>query len=497
MCHYTCPCVQQYYIPSYVPPMMPHVIPHMMPYFPPAPRYDYVVKPEAIPHVSTLAEESPRQISSEITSSDFETERECDVPSNDEACSTACERSQTDNEHMSETDIVSDSNIVVHKTRLRKRGRRKKIPKVVEEPAVEEPVVEEPAVEEIVVKKQIKKRLLKKTKKTPKIKRKKDTSIDDAFLQEAIMESQAEQKRIKTVDKVHKLCFTFNSILGVCTILMGRIDTKCYSEAVVLHVKNFLNVKEPSIVLGNMNIDETVTLRYLDYHMEFILGAMLRFDKFYASTRFSDLVKEKSLDLCYKNLMLCIDYCRVFHKFFFELVKDQFDLSLVPGIVQKINVAKKWYPEIREVVGEMLDHVTYLYPSIDWPVKENIRSYEDLFILSNCTWGMLAFNDQCVGCKAIRGIIIYSTCCQTRQVFCKCSVYKEEQAIACQNSASECCLNKMNIKELFDHADENREIFIQKIASLSTIDKTFVPQLVSPFNTIDNDSVVYDKDEIL
>lgn len=133
-------------------------------------------------------------------------------------------------------------------------------------------------------------------------------------------------------------------------------------------------------------------------------------------------------------------------------------------------------------MGLILTDQALSTPEIEWPILDKIVLFQDIFILSDCTWGTLAHKDKCDKCGATKGTVIYTSCCHTRQVFCKCVCNTVLGTIACQNLASECVGLDMIAKQELSSQEENQNLMIARQAELSSQDKTMVLRIFSKFN---------------
>lgn len=389
--------------------------------------------------------------------------------------STTCEGTQTDEEEPK-------------KRRIRKR-KRKNTTNIHEQPvaeideAVVRPVVE---IDESMVKVGGSSSA-KRTTKSRKERRKILSTIDeDVFLQMIIEENNIKKKEMELEKRICEICTLCNSVLFIAMSLLENFTTRCYVESVFDAIKNFLRQDDleingekiqRKIELGSVFINEEWTL---DSTKELCIDVVRKgkeFDTFCVCAEFSNLKKLNTLDLCKNLTEKAAECCCLIFKLIETLYDDNIDMKSIPNIIIKINKTISWDMRLRDLKKNF--RIAKIPEGVTWPDTSKIVPFDDIFILSGCTWGPLAYEDICK-CNTKKGLVIYSSCCNTRQVVCKCIMNEDGTKIRCQNVASECDSQLMDVDDVIKKKCTYELMNGNKILELIMNNRTPVPQ----FNTI-------------
>jgi len=502
--HYVCPCVQPVYAPPvyYPQPMYAQPVYYPQPVYSPIPTINpnYRFPSDGIPPTDMFEPFNLCNPGSNValynihfqinsTTSDLSTQEECEIecdisPSRDElssSSSSACEMSQCDLESESEN----------KKKRNRKRKNKRKIQtETVKEIVKAKEVVEtKEVVEDIVeVKEVVEAKEVAEVKVTPRprpIKKKKKKSCDDEeLLEQLVKENLKAKKEYEIKAALTDICQSSNKILGIIQILLTRSDTRCYTENLVFQIQYFLGMEEDKVVrLGSPLIKETIDTRTMAVNLKFLKLSLSSFDNFYTCVQLSDLANDKALDICSGYLTKCIHLCDTIYNHIVTLMEVGVDISIFSSIIEDINRKYNWKEEAIKFLGTKLTDVYKIFPTTEWPVRDKLNSLKDVNILKDCTWGPLSNKDRCDKCGATNGTVIYSSCCYTRQVFCKCDCDLENSTVPCQNLSSECIGDVMHIKDLLLSQPFNKDVNVQLRETLLEQDRTIVPRIVGKFNS--------------
>ena len=428
------------------------------------------------------------------TTSDFSTQEDCEIecditPSRDElssSSSTTCEISQCDIESEPEN----------KKKRIRKRKpKRKTVNENVEKTIVREKTKEEITKEEItkeeitkeeITKEKITKEVDKPIKKKKKKKSKKKRCDDVKLLEQLVKENAEAKKEHEIKCALVDICQSSNKILGILQILMTRPDTRCYCENVAYQIQSFLGMEEDTIIrLGCPVVKDPINLKIMTTNLNFVGLAHTSFDNLYTCAQLSDLINDHALHMSNGYLTKCVHLCATIYGHLVNLIEAKVDMSKIHALIEDINKQINWKEEAIKFLGTKLTDVYEIFPTTEWPTMSKINPMKNVQILKDCTWGTLSSKDKCGKCGATKGTVIYSSCCYTRQIFCKCDCDLVNSTVPCQNLYSECIGDVMHIKDLLLSQSFNKEMNVEMRKTLLDQDKTIVPRIVGKFNSED------------
>lgn len=513
--HYTCPCDQYRYPPVYIPSYVPTPIygPMINPnyHFPIDGNIPDVLAPynlcNSAPHTKDsnvgLCDINFQIESAGESSTQEECEIECDIsPSRDElssSSSSTCEITQCDVESESDN----------KKKRIRKRKPKRKIIKdnvkdqaddnVKDNPDVNEKYktedkeltkvdakVDAKEVAKVDAKVDAKVEIVDKSTKKKKKKSKKKRSDDEILLEQLIKENEEAKREYELKCAIIDICQSSNKVLAILQLLLSKPDTRCYCENIAYQIKHFLGMEDERIVrLGPPVIKDRIAFGSLTTNINFVEIAIKSFDNFYTCSQLSDLANESALDISNAFLARCLQLCGTIYRHLVNLLDAKIDIHKIYSLIDVVNKEYNWKEEAIQFLGAKLTDVYQIFPTIEWPVMEKIHSFKDLYILKDCTWGTLSNKDRCGKCGATKGTIIYSSCCYTRQIFCKCDCNLVDSTVPCQNLSSKCIGDVMHIKDLLQSQSLNKHINVELRKTLLEQDKTIVPRIVGKFNSKD------------
>tara|TARA_R100000750_G_C2299410_1_gene78190 strand:+ start:58 stop:567 length:510 start_codon:yes stop_codon:yes gene_type:complete len=162
------------------------------------------------------------------------------------------------------------------------------------------------------------------------------------------------------------------------------------------------------------------------------------------------------------------------HKF----IKDGVSMQIIPVMMSRVNKLENWEEKIIDrLKGKYPGEIYSLTKNVRWPITTEIVDYDEIYIMSGCTWGTLSYRNKCPGCGMTKGNVIVSSCCYTKQIICRCVADTQNNTIKCQNMTTNCC--NMDSRELIQTQPRcklNREE-IRLGLVLRRRDKTPVPHI--------------------
>jgi len=294
------------------------------------------------------------------------------------------------------------------------------------------------------VKKTIRKN--KKDKQSRESKRLEEENILDALIQE----NKINKRLSELNEEVSDLCSACNGALFIMKYLLSHYTSRCFVEALYKSVQIFLRLDGYEFIeLNTVSVDEKWTMASMTELYRRIELEASKFDIFMSRALFTDLHNMSIFKTCLEYSRKVMFHCDIIIKSVHKFIKDGVSMEVIPYMMRTIYTSKNCEDDILNTLGDKYpDDAFTILKDIPWPKTEEIVRYDDIYVMSGCSWGTLACRDVCNGCGMTKGNRIISSCCFSRQIVCRCVTDMKANTVACQNISKDCYQTLMDSKGL-------------------------------------------------